>query len=106
MAPLNFVVAVKRRDQRSTPIEQLVTERHHEQIRPRNRPYCPNRCENLVVELGVSRCQENCERPRRARDPCRAVNDEAFALMRAGIECEQIPDMRCSWGGSIAGIDD
>ena len=89
-------MSVKRRDQRSAPTEQLVAERHHERIRPRNRPYCPNRSEILVVELGVLRCQENGERPRRARDPCGAVNDEAFALMRAGIECEQLPDMRPS----------
>ena len=54
----------------------------------------------------MPRSEKNGERARRPRNPGGAVNDETFVVVRAGIEGEQLLDMRRARSGRIAGIGD
>ena len=74
MSDLNVIVTTQGRNQSSLPAKELISERNDERIRPSSRPNLPDRCEDFVIKLGMSRSKENGERRRRPRNAGSTMN--------------------------------
>lgn len=99
-------MSAERGFQRTVAAESVVAKGDDERVRPCDRADAANGGEDLVLEIGVSRREQNGERPSRTRNAGGAVNDEAFIVRRLGVEREQFRDVFGPRRRSVVNVGD
>jgi hypothetical protein len=105
MSELKAIVTTQGRNQSSLPAKELISERNDERIRPSSRSNLPDRREDFVVKLGMSRSKENGQCRRRPRNAGSTMNDETFITMRGCIELEESLDLRHRRSSAVSDRD-